>query len=187
MLALYRRRCLYLFLRVSVLTCWGLAGCASNSSLSEMRDTVAKAAKPYKIDVIQGNVVTREQRAALQPGMQRAVVRDILGTSLLTSVFHADRWDYVFTLRRAGVDEQVRKVTVFFKADVVDRIEADDLPSESEFVATLKSDAKPGKLPALEATEEGLKKFPVAHAPAPAAAITPATPPNYPPLEPSGK
>ena len=167
--------------------CCALAGCVSTSSLSAVGDQVAKAAKPYKIDVIQGNVVTREQRAALQPGMSRPQVRDILGTSLLSSVFHADRWDYVFTLRRAGVDEQVRKVTVFFKDDVVDRVEADELPSESEFVATLKSVPTPGKLPVLDASEESLKKFPVVTPPAQPAVITPATSPSYPPLEPSGK
>jgi outer membrane protein assembly factor BamE len=51
---------------------------------------------------VQGNVVTSEQVARVKPGMTRAQVRDILGTPLLTDPFHADRWDYLFTIRRQG-------------------------------------------------------------------------------------
>jgi outer membrane protein assembly factor BamE (lipoprotein component of BamABCDE complex) len=46
---------------------------------------------------VQGNVVTRN-RPRVKPGRRRAQVRDILGTPLLTDPFHADRWDYLFTL-----------------------------------------------------------------------------------------
>lgn len=162
----------------------GLAAC---STANNARNKVTEAVKPYKIDIIQGNVVTREQLAVLQPGMQRAQVRDVLGTSLLTSMFHENRWDYVFTLKRQGGEPQSRKVTVFFKDNVVERIEADDLPSEAEFVSTLRSNAKLEKPPRLEASQEGLKKFP-APAEAPSAPNSaPATPTNYPPLEPAGK
>jgi outer membrane protein assembly factor BamE len=51
-----------------VLALLALAGC---STLSGTGDTVAKAAQsvqPYKIDIVQGNVVTREQLAVLRPG-----------------------------------------------------------------------------------------------------------------------
>ena len=47
---------------------------------------------PYKVDVVQGNFISKEQVDLLKPGMTRAQVRDVLGTPLLTSVFHADRW-----------------------------------------------------------------------------------------------
>lgn len=166
------------------LTCVGLAGC---SSLGGTGDRVASAVKPYKMDVIQGNVVTREQLAVLKPGMQRVQVRDVLGTPLLTSVFHEDRWDYVFTLQRPGAEPQSRRVTAFFKDDVLERVEADELPSESEFVATLKSKPVEGPLPALEASGERLQKFPVETPPAPAPVAPPAAAVNYPPLEPAGQ
>jgi len=116
---------------------------------------------PYKVDVLQGNVVTREQVEALKPGMAREQVRDILGSPLLTSVFHADRWDYVFTLQRRGEAPVRRRVAVFFKNGVLERHEADELPSEMEFVSSL--DARRGqrgdKPPVLEATEAQLKAF----------------------------
>lgn len=168
---------------LAALVLLALAGCGS---LPDSRK-VAATVSPYKIDVVQGNVVTREQLAVLKTGMPRAVVRDVLGTPLLSSVFHADRWDYVFTLKRQGAEPQSRKVTLFFKEDALERIEADELPSEAEFVSTLKSSASSGPLPALEASEESLRKFPPATQPA-SSALPAATPPsNYPPLEPAGK
>ena len=115
--------------------------------------------------------------------MQRTQVRDILGTALLVSVFHSDRWDYVFTLKQQGAQPQSRKVTIFFKDGVLERTEADALPSEAEFVATLKSPSLPGSIPVLEATEETLKKFPLPSKPAPLSAAALAAPADYPPLE----
>jgi outer membrane protein assembly factor BamE len=178
---LFFRRARFHLLALAVL---GLAGC---SGLDGTGSKIANTVAPYKMDVIQGNVVTREQVAVLKLGMPRAQVRDVLGSALLTSVFHADRWDYVFTLKRPGAESQARRVTVFFKDGALERIEADELPSEAEFVATLKSRPVSGPLPALEATEEGLKKFPPAASPASAPVAVPAVPANYPPLEPSGK
>ncbi len=155
------------------------AGCSSVSQVSRVTELV----QPYKIDRVQGNVVTREQAAALRPGMPRTVVRDILGTPLLTSVFHANRWDYVFTFNRQGSPVQSRQVTLYFKGDVLERFEADALPSEAEFVSTLGRPA-PARQPLLEATPEKLQDFP-APAPKPEPAPLPSLPASYPPLEPA--
>ena len=156
-----------------------LTGCSSAPSSKTWRDTVS----PYHFDRVQGNVVTREQLAALQPGMPRNMVKDILGTPLLTSLFHADRWDFVFTFRRQGAESQSRHVTVFFKGDVVDRFEADELPTEAEFVATLKSMPKIEKMPAMEASAEKLEQFPPPAKPAAVSKPTVRAPSDYPPLE----
>ncbi len=112
-----------------------LSGCSSLNNASEQ---AVNALTPYRSDIVQGNVVTREQFELLQVGMPRQQVRNILGTALLTSVFHADRWDYVFTLKRQGVAPQIRKIQIFFKNDALERTEADPLPTEAEFVATLR-------------------------------------------------
>jgi outer membrane protein assembly factor BamE len=160
-----------------------LTACSSAPSSKSWLDTVS----PYRFDRVQGNVVTREQVAALKPGMQRNLVKDILGTPLLTSVFHADRWDYVFTLTRQGAKPQLRHVTVFFTGDVLDRFEADELPTEAEFVATLKSMPSIDKLPPMEATAEKLQKFPPTTKPATAVPPAAKAPSDYPPLEPVAK
>ncbi|RFO96316.1 outer membrane protein assembly factor BamE [Rhodoferax lacus] len=161
----------------------GLSACSSTPASKSLLDTIS----PYRFDRVQGNVVTREQVAALKTGMPRAVVKDILGTPLLTSVFHADRWDYVFTFRRQGSPSQERRVTLFFKGDALDHFEADDLPTEAEFVATLKSMPTEGKLPPMEASAESLKKFPPAAKPEPVAPTASRASADYPPLEPLSK
>ena len=112
---------------------------------------------PYRMDVIQGNFVSKEQVEQLQAGMTRDQVKAVLGTPLMASLFHADRWDYVFTLKRQGVEPQSFKYTVFFKGDQLERFEGDTMPSEAEFISTLSSKRKLGKVPVLEATEEQLK------------------------------
>ena len=138
------------------------------------------------MDIVQCNFVSKEQAAAIKPGMSRVQVRDILGTPLLTSIFHADRWDYVFTFKRQGLEPQARKVTVFFKDDALERIEADPLPTEAEFVASLDSGRKSGKVPLLELSEESLKQLPApAKTAEPQPQPLPPLPASYPPLEPA--
>ena len=39
---------------------------------------------PYRVEVVQGNVLTKEQVALIKPGQTRAQVRDVLGSPLLT-------------------------------------------------------------------------------------------------------
>lgn len=155
-------------------------------SLNGASARVAGVVTPYKIDIVQGNFVSKEQAAAITPGMSRTQVRDILGTPLLTSIFHADRWDYVFTFKRQGLEPQARRVTVFFKDDVLERMEADVLPTEAEFVASLDSGRKSGKVPVLEMTEESLKQLPVPGKTAEPKLLAP-LPASYPPLEPVGR
>src|SRR4029079_6304680 len=92
-----RQACFALSFGVAALA----AGC---SSFDRVSYGITDAITPYKIEIVQGNFVSKEQVAALKPGMSRQQVRDILGTPLVTSVFHADRWDYVFTLKRQGVE-----------------------------------------------------------------------------------
>jgi outer membrane protein assembly factor BamE len=161
------------------------AGC---STVTDATRRAANAIVPYKIEIVQGNFVSKEQVELLRPGMSRAQVRDLLGTPLLQSVFHADRWDYVFTMKRQGTEPQARQLTVFFKDDLLERSQGDEMPSETEFVALLGAERKPKSVPLLEASEDKLKAFappePVRQAdPQPAAPL----PTSYPPLEPPAR
>ncbi len=161
-----------------------LAGCGT---VDRTTQRVADFIQPYRAPVVQGNFVSREQVALLRPGQSRQQVRDLLGTPLLASVFHADRWDYVFTLRRQGVAPQAYRLTVYFKGEALERFEGDTMPTEAEFVASLDVSRKGKAPPPLEATEAQLKRFalPAASAPAPAAVAPPAI--AYPPLEPPAR
>src|SRR5450830_199788 len=169
--------------RLSLLfaTSLSLVACGSLNGASS---SIVGVVTPYKIDIVQGNFVSKEQAAAVKPGMSRAQVRDILGTPLLASIFHADRWDYVFTFKRQGLQPQARKVTVYFKEDALERIEADALPTEAEFVASLDSGRSFRKVPVLEMSEESMKQMPAPAKSAEPKSLTTLSK-NYPPLEPA--
>ena len=163
-----------------------LAACSGFNGAS---NRLASIVTPYQIDVVQGNVITREQVDQLREGLPRQSVRDLLGTPLLQSVFHVNRWDYVFSLQRKGEEPQLRKLTVYFKADLLERFDADPMPTEAEFVASLDDSRKSAKVPVLEASEESLKAFQQASKQPDKAAVptrvVPPLPTNYPPLEPA--
>ena len=163
----------------TAVACLVLWGCASRTEPAEgFWDRVT----PYKLEVVQGNVVTREQAALVKPGMARAEVRDVLGSPLLTDVFHANRWDYVFTIRRQGAAAQQRTVTVRFDGDRVAKFEAQDLPSETDFVTSIAT-AKTGSVPKLELTAAEIQALPLPVAPPPAVTAPVGAARTYPPLE----
>ena len=88
--------------------------------------------QPYRPDVQQGNVVTKEMVDQLAAGMTRDQVRFLMGTPALVSLFHQDRWDYVYLLKRGkGSEVQSRRLTVYFKDNRVERFEADEMPPET--------------------------------------------------------
>jgi outer membrane protein assembly factor BamE len=170
--------------RAGLIAAFGaLAACSSLDS----SDSFLGVITPYRIEVVQGNVVTREMAAAVRPGMSRTQVRDVLGSPLLTDIFHADRWDYMFTIRRQGTEPQRRRVTAFFEGERLARIEADELPSEQEFVDSINTFKRRSEPPSLQLTEAQLKALPAP--PARAAEEAPPAAParTYPPLEPAGR
>jgi outer membrane protein assembly factor BamE len=77
----------------------------------------------YKMPVQQGNIVTTDMVAQLEPGMSRAQVRFLLGTPLLTDMFHSNRWDYTYTRRVGHQPMEKRPLTLFFDEDALVRIQ----------------------------------------------------------------
>jgi outer membrane protein assembly factor BamE len=153
-------------------------------STTAPQDRLFGLVTPYRMEVVQGNVVTREQVERLRPGMTREQVVAVLGSPLLASVFHAERWDYVFTIRRQGAEPQRRSIVVWFNGDRFERAEVPDLPSEREFVATI-SNVRPAAVPRLQLSDAEIAKLPATTRPAAAAAPEPQGPArSYPPLEP---
>lgn len=179
-----RLACRSAFLTLCLLSSSLLLGCGG---LDRVSSGISGMVSPYRSDVVQGNFVSKEQVEALRPGMSRQQVAELLGTPLLTSVFHADRWEYAFTLKSQTTEAISRKLTVYFKADALERFEGDEMLSEAEFAAKF-TDSRKGKVkvPVLEASEEALKNFPQ---PARKEQATAAAPPPrataYPPLEPA--
>ncbi|HKI63793.1 MAG TPA: outer membrane protein assembly factor BamE [Burkholderiales bacterium] len=79
----------------------------------------------FTIEIQQGNYVSQEMVSQLKPGMSREQVRFVLGTPLLTDIFHADRWDYVYYRKIPGGKTEERKLAVYFKDGQLARLEGD--------------------------------------------------------------
>jgi outer membrane protein assembly factor BamE len=94
---------------------------------------------PHSIEIQQGNFVTQEMAAKLKPGMSPDQVRFVLGTPLVGDIFHADRWDYVFSRKPAdSVEVESRRMAVFFENGKLTRI-------EGGLVAAFGAESPPGK------------------------------------------
>lgn len=159
----------------------GLAGCESLQSSDNLLGVIT----PYRVEVVQGNVITKEQAAIVKTGMSRAQVRDILGSPLLADPFHADRWDYVFTIKRQGAEPQLRRVKALFVGEGLTSLDTGgELPSEQDFVASIDTFKTARNAPPLELSAEEVKALPVPPVVAPIA-VEPIGPTrDYPPLEP---
>lgn len=86
---------------------------------------------PYRIDVNQGNYVTQEMVARLKPGMTRDEVRFILGSPLISDIFHADRWDYVYRFQAGKGETQQRRLTLYFVDGKLARVGGDVVAAEA--------------------------------------------------------
>ena len=163
-----------------------VAGC---SSWIPGGDPVARWVPAYRMDIQQGNVVTREQIEKLKPGMTRLQVRDILGSPLIADAFHADRWDYIFTFDQPRKPMQRRSVVVIFSGDQLQDIEAPELPTEREFIASIARGSGSFRKSLLELTPEQIQALPKPPKAEPAAGTAADAPAGatrtYPPLEPS--
>ena len=104
---------------------------------------------PYRMVIQQGNFISQEMVSQLKPGMSKEQVRYVLGTPLVTDIFHADRWDYVFYRESADGKREQRNLSVVFEKDKLARVLGDLLPAEgaapqaSGFPPLAKPEAKP--------------------------------------------
>ena len=88
--------------------------------------------EPYRIDLPQGNYLTREMLDQVRPGSTRDQVRAVLGVPLLSPLFRPERWDYVFRYQYPSGKAEVRRVVIRFKDDRVASIDADELPERED-------------------------------------------------------
>lgn len=96
----------------------------------------------FRPDVQQGNFISREMVAQLRVGMTPEQVRFVLGTPMLTDVFHAERWDYPFRLQKGNGEITSSHVLVFFENNRVARFEGGDLPDEKDYLSRIAAPSK---------------------------------------------
>jgi len=112
-------------------------GCAGGQRQRDATNEPALSNLPfvYKMTIQQGNLVTADLLDQLKPGMSRGQVRYLLGTPLLTDPFHADRWDYSYTIKRGHEPMEIRRLTLYFEQDVLARIEGHLRPDPTRLQA----------------------------------------------------
>jgi outer membrane protein assembly factor BamE len=84
---------------------------------------ISISACAHKIDIQQGNVLTKEMLEQLHVGMNELQVQSVLGSPLVVDAFHKDRWDYVYSMKLGDSKEfQFSYVTLFFKKRLLNEI-----------------------------------------------------------------
>jgi outer membrane protein assembly factor BamE len=100
--------------------------------------------RPY---IQQGNYLETGDVDQVTTGMTRSQVRYLLGTPMISDPFTAQRWDYIYTLKR-GRDRNLDRAhfVVYFVDDKVSRVERLDSPEPNRGIET--------GLPEVERTEQ---------------------------------
>jgi outer membrane protein assembly factor BamE len=112
---------------------------------------VSLAACVHRPYIQQGNYLETEDVDQVTTGMTRSQVRYLLGTPMISDPFTAQRWDYIYTLKR-GRQRKIDRAhfVVYFDEDKVARVERLDAPEATGGIET--------GLPEVERTEEELSK-----------------------------
>lgn len=80
----------------------------------------------YQINVQQGNKLEPKDVESVKVGMTRNQVRFLLGTPMVTDVFHKERWDYFYYFRAGRSNDPERRwLIVWFDGDIVREIQRD--------------------------------------------------------------
>ena len=72
--------------------------------------------------VQQGNLLPKKNLDRVTVGMSKEMVARIMGTSLLSSTFNDDHWNYVYTRRTGNSPITERRVSFDFKNNILTRI-----------------------------------------------------------------
>lgn len=90
----------------------------------------------YRLPIQQGNHLDAATVAQVKAGMTRAQVRYLLGTPMVPGGFANDRWDYDYYLKMRQLQRPRRAhATVYFRNDLVERVESDVTGNSSEPVS----------------------------------------------------
>lgn len=105
----------------------------------------------YRIDIQQGNIIDQDMLDRLRPGMDKFQVEFILGTPAIADPFHADQWDYIFSMAEESENRQQRHIRVHFVDDKLAYIDGDVVVSNRVITDALRQsrsvEVPPGSRP----------------------------------------
>ena len=72
---------------------------------------------PYKVPVLQGNIIEDKDIEKLRPGLTKDQVLYILGTPLASSPLQSYRWDYFYSIKIGNQNFGERKLILLYDSD----------------------------------------------------------------------
>jgi len=85
----------------------------------------------YKIDIQQGNILIPDDINQLELGMSKRKVHYILGSPSISDPFHANRWDYTYSLKKGYRKLEEKNITLYFESNKLAKITGSILPDPS--------------------------------------------------------
>lgn len=91
----------------------------------------------HKIDIQQGNVVTKEMMEQLKVGMNERQVMSVMGSPLVVDPFRGNRWDYIYSMKLGNKNvSQYSYVKLMFQDRILTDIEIKAEPfAEDDLIA----------------------------------------------------
>ena len=77
----------------------------------------------FRIDVGQGNLITKEMLDKLRVGMTPRQVEYVMGTPMIADTFHPERWDYIYSLETGKGILVQNQLTLFFENERLAKID----------------------------------------------------------------
>ena len=72
---------------------------------------------PYQVPILQGNIIEDKDVAQLVQGLTKDQVQYLLGTPLLNSPIHQNRWDYFYSIKIGEMVIGEKKLSLKFNGD----------------------------------------------------------------------
>jgi outer membrane protein assembly factor BamE len=72
---------------------------------------------PFKVAVLQGNIIEDKDVQQLVKGLSKDQVQYLLGTPLLNSPIHQNRWDYFYSVKVGETIIGEKKLSLIFNID----------------------------------------------------------------------
>ena len=72
---------------------------------------------PFKVAVLQGNIIEDKDAEQLVKGLSKDQVQYLLGTPLLNSPIHQNRWDYFYSVKVGETIIGEKKLSLLFDTD----------------------------------------------------------------------
>ncbi len=93
----------------------------------------------YKMDINQGNLLSKSQVEQIKPGMSKRQIEVLVGTPTMLSPFDQDRWNYITSVSKRGGKPEIKNFALVFEGDALVRMEGEYFQNpEEELLETAK-------------------------------------------------